>query len=115
MRRTTSTSAIFPKRLREARLRSGLSQEQLGIEAGIDEFSASARVNQYETGKHTPKLQTAHHLAEVLHVPTAFLYEGNDLLARLLIVAAPLPLKSMEALLEYAERMSQASASPETK
>jgi len=111
MRRTLSTSSIFPKRLREARLRSGLSQEQLGIEAGIDEFSASARVNQYETGKHAPKLQTAHRLARVLHVPTSFLYESNDLLARLLVAAAPLPQDSLEALLEYAERLSRTAAS----
>ena len=38
------------KRLKEARLRSGLSQEKLGVLAGIDEASASARMNQYERG-----------------------------------------------------------------
>lgn len=41
-----TSPSVFPKRLKQARLRSGLTQEQLGIQAGIDEFSASARVNQ---------------------------------------------------------------------
>lgn len=40
------------KRLKEARLAARLSQKSLGIAAGMDEFSASARMNQYETGKH---------------------------------------------------------------
>jgi len=35
----------LPKRLKEARLAAGLSQKQLGIAAGIDEFSASPRCN----------------------------------------------------------------------
>ena len=43
---------IIALRLKEARLRLGLSQEKLGVLAGIDEFSASARINQYERGKH---------------------------------------------------------------
>ncbi len=47
---------VLSKRLREARAAAGISQEQLGILAGIDEFSASARMNQYERGKHSPNL-----------------------------------------------------------
>jgi transcriptional regulator with XRE-family HTH domain len=42
------------KRRKDARIAAGLSLKSLGIAAGIDEFSASARMNQYETGKHTP-------------------------------------------------------------
>lgn len=49
----TKTS-ILARRLKEARLRSGLTQERLGVLAGIDEYSASARMNQYERGKHSP-------------------------------------------------------------
>ncbi|HAT2016930.1 TPA: helix-turn-helix domain-containing protein [Legionella pneumophila] len=70
----------LPKRLKEARLVAGLSQRQLGIAAGIDEFSASPRINQYETGKHTPDFTTLKQLAKVLSVPTAYFYaEENDL------------------------------------
>lgn len=46
--------SIISKRLKEARMAAGLSQKQLGIAAGIDEFVASPRMNQYETGKHCP-------------------------------------------------------------
>ena len=46
------------KRLKEARLEAGLSQKELGVKAGIDQFSASPRMNQYETGKHTPDFGT---------------------------------------------------------
>ena len=41
-----SNLAIFPIRLRSARKVKRLSQERLGILAGIDESSASARMNQ---------------------------------------------------------------------
>ena len=46
------TSNIFSIRLKMARKAKSLSQERLGILAGIDESSASARMNQYETGNY---------------------------------------------------------------
>ena len=60
------------KRLKEARKKAGISQKNLGIAAGIDEFSASARMNQYETGKHTPDFLTLSKIAKVLKTPVAF-------------------------------------------
>jgi len=69
------------RRLKQARLASGLSQKQLGILAGIDEFSASSRMNQYETGKHIPDFVTLKKIAQVLQVPTAYFYAEDDLLA----------------------------------
>lgn len=108
MRRDTPTpDAVFPRRLKQARLRSGLTQEQLGIHAGIDEFSASARVNQYEKGKHTPAIQMSQHLARALLVPTGFLYEEDDLLASLLAIAGRLSKEKKKALLATAEMLSQ--------
>ena len=78
-------------RLREARLRAGISQKKLGILAGIDEFSASARINQYERGKHTPEFHTAERLAKVLHVPTPYLYCSDDELAAWILAFTDLP------------------------
>ncbi|HAU1639536.1 TPA: helix-turn-helix transcriptional regulator [Legionella pneumophila] len=72
----------LPKRLKEARIAAGLSQKQLGIAAGIDEFSASPRINQYETGKHTPDFNTLKQLSKVLSVPTAYFYAEEDDLAQ---------------------------------
>ena len=51
--------------LKKARLEAKLSQKELGIAAGIDPFSASPRIKQYETGKHTPDFLTLKNLAEV--------------------------------------------------
>ncbi len=69
------------KRLKQARTSAGLSQKQLGIAAGIDEFSASARMNQYETGKHTPDYLTLKRIGKVLKYPVAFFYAEDDWLA----------------------------------
>src|ERR1700760_2273857 len=77
--------SIVAKRLKEARLRAGLSQKQLGIRAGIDEFSASARINQYERGKHMPDLQTLTHLAAVMRAPVPYFYCEDAELAELIL------------------------------
>lgn len=74
------------KRLREARLEKGVSQKGLGILAGIDEFTASARINQYERGKHVPDFQTAARLARVLAVPVTYLYADDDELAEIILL-----------------------------
>ena len=65
-------------RLKQARLAAGLSQKMLGIEAGIDAFVASTRINRYELGIHKPDLLTARKLAQVLKVPMAFFYADTD-------------------------------------
>lgn len=65
-------------RLKQARLAAGLTQKQLGTEAGIDEHVASTRINRYELGVHKPDLLTARKLAEVLKLPVAFLYTDTD-------------------------------------
>ncbi len=72
---------MLPHRLKEARLKAGLSQQKLGILAGIDEATASARMNQYERGIHTPDFALACRLAEVLKVPACYFYTVEDDLA----------------------------------
>ena len=72
-------------RLKEARLREGLSQKGLGIKAGIDEFSSSARINQYERDKHVPDYQTATRLAESLNIPVSYLFTEDDDLAEIVL------------------------------
>lgn len=87
------------KRLKAARQRAKLSQRQLGIAAGIDAFSASPRINQYERGKHTPDYRTAERLARVLGCPTAYLYTREEDLADLILLWARLPEKQKRQLL----------------
>lgn len=72
---------IFCKRLKEARLAAGLSQKNLGIAAGIDEFVASTRINRYEKGVHEVDIGTAQKLADVLDIPLAYFYAQDDQLA----------------------------------
>ena len=72
------------KRLKDARIAAGLSQKSLGIAADIDEFSASARMNQYETGKHTPDYSMLKRIAKVLKLPAAYFYAESDELALLI-------------------------------
>ena len=72
------------KRLREARSEAGLSQKMLGIKAGIDQFSASARMNQYETDTHVPDFGTVKRISKVLKLPTAYFYCEDDELAEVI-------------------------------
>src|SRR5690606_13874275 len=75
----------FAKRLKEARQQTGLSQEKLGVLAGIDEMSASARMNQYERGKHMPDISMVERLATVLQIPVGYFYIEEDDIANLLV------------------------------
>ncbi|MCF6188905.1 MAG: helix-turn-helix domain-containing protein [Cocleimonas sp.] len=72
------------RRLKSARIVKGISQKQLGILAGIDEFSASPRINQYERGKHVPDFATSKRLAKALSIPVTYLYADDDELADLI-------------------------------
>ncbi|GGW96674.1 hypothetical protein GCM10007391_33500 [Alteromonas halophila] len=52
----------------------------------MDKFVASARMNQYEKGVHTPDFRTVLSLSSVLKVPTAFLFCVEDDLAQKILV-----------------------------
>ncbi len=80
----------LPRRLKAARLAKGLSQKGLGIAAGMDEFSASPRMNHYERGRHAPDFATLRRLARVLEVPTAYFYAEEEWLAAWLMRLAQL-------------------------
>jgi transcriptional regulator with XRE-family HTH domain len=71
--------------LRQARERAGLSQKKLGILAGIDEFSASPRINQYERGKHVPDVYMVERLARVLRIPAIYMYCENEIMATIIL------------------------------
>lgn len=75
---------VYSRRLREAREARGISQRNLGINAGLDEFVASTRVNRYETGVHQPSLRTMQKLAKALDMPVAYFYAEDDNLAQVI-------------------------------
>ena len=74
----------LPKRLKAARLAAKLTQESLGIAAGLDEHVASARMSQYENAVHTPDYQFVRKLAKILKIPTAYFYCEEDDLAEII-------------------------------
>lgn len=74
---------MLAHRLKQARLRAGLSQEKLGKLAGIDPMSASARMNQYERGKHSPDYALMCRVADILQTPVSWFYTEDEELARL--------------------------------
>ena len=87
----------------------GVSQKKLGILAGIDEFSSSARVNQYEKGKHSPDFTMAKRLADILNVPTSYLYEADDDIAAMLILFYQLRTDARKKVLETAMSLQQSA------
>jgi transcriptional regulator with XRE-family HTH domain len=76
---------LWGRRLKEIRTDFGLSQKELGIAAGLDQFVASTRINRYELGVHKADFLIAQRLAEVLDIPAAYFYTEDDQLAELVI------------------------------
>ena len=95
------------KRLKEARLEAELSQMQLGVAIGIDQFVASPRMNQYETGKHVPDFNIVEKIANVLKLPAAFFYAADDELAELLRVYGRIGKNKRRQLLIFAKQLQK--------
>lgn len=74
----------LPHRLRQARKAKGISQKQLGIQLGMEPGTASARMNHYEKGKHTPDYTTLKAMADELGVPVAYFFCESESTAKLL-------------------------------
>ncbi len=76
---------IFGRRLKELRLATGISQKQLGIQAGIDQFVASTRINRYENAIHQADYSIAERIAEILKAPPSYFYTDDDILAEIIL------------------------------
>lgn len=100
---------VLAHRLKQARLRAGLSQEKLGKLAGIDPMSASARMNQYERGKHSPDYQLMCRVAEILNMPVSWFYTEDEELARLQEITFHLDANVRRPLLVQAESLFAAN------
>lgn len=91
----------FAYRLKIARQAKKLSQKQLGILAGVDESSASARMNQYERGKHLPDFLMMSKIAECLDLPVAYFFANNDELAEAIALFAKLNKENQAYMLSF--------------
>ncbi len=77
-------------RLKEARKKAKLSQKALGVRIGMDESSASPRMNQYEKGKHTPDISTLKAIADELGVPLSYFFCEDEVSAELAVTLSKL-------------------------
>jgi transcriptional regulator with XRE-family HTH domain len=100
MNKQKTNSPIFCLRLKQARLAAGLSQEALGVAAGLDDFTASARMNRYETGIRTPDHLTTANIAKALGIPLPFLYAETDEMAKHILNFDSPKLKSYDNLIK---------------
>ena len=107
MPRFSTPKTLFGRRLREARLRTGIPQDQLGVLIGIDELTSSARISRYENGTHEPPFATAAKLAQALGVPAAVLYCDDDELARLVLAYGGLTPPLRQQLLQQALTLAE--------
>lgn len=84
-----------------------LSQRRLGVLAGIHEGSASARLNQYETGKHHPDILITKKIGDALNVPMAYFYCEDDQLAELLRCYYQLSQQQRKSLWHFFDELKQ--------
>ncbi|RON63914.1 transcriptional regulator [Pseudomonas fluorescens] len=93
--------SVLGKRIKQARVFAGLSQEGLGLKAGLDEMSASTRMNRYELGKRVPSPEFVERLGSVLNVPAAYFYAVEEEEAELLVKFHRLSPAGRRLLIEY--------------
>jgi len=91
-----SPPSVLARRLRQARERSGLPQDKLGVLIGLDESCSSARISRYESGIHQPPLKIVSLLAERLNVPLAYLFCEDDVLAEIILKLSTLGKSDLE-------------------
>ena len=99
--------STLSKRIREARLLAGVSQERLGIQIGIDPASASARMNRYERGVRIPTPALVERIANELGLPAAYFYAVGDDEAKLLRWFSRLSAEEREGLMQKIDLGSQ--------
>ncbi|MEZ8825183.1 helix-turn-helix domain-containing protein [Vibrio amylolyticus] len=95
----------IPVRLKEARKKSKLSQKALGVCIGMDESSASPRMNQYEKGKHSPDIQTLKLIADKLGVPLSYFFCESEVEAELAVNFSQLPSSAQLKVLEITAQL----------
>jgi transcriptional regulator with XRE-family HTH domain len=104
----SNANEIWGRRLKEARIAAGLSQKQLGIQAGLDQFVASPRINRYELGVHKADYKIAQNLAMILDVPTGYFYTEEDNLAELMLTFHRISAKKKNEIIKFTRALGLA-------
>jgi transcriptional regulator with XRE-family HTH domain len=100
--RVTSKNTILSRRLRQARQLHGLPQDRLGVLAGLEESSSSARISRYESGIHEPPVSFVEAVAAALKISPAFFYCADDRLAEIIRLYSSLTEDKREGLRQRA-------------
>jgi transcriptional regulator with XRE-family HTH domain len=90
----------IPARLKAARKKANITQKNLGVKIGMEESSASGRMNHYEKGRHVPDIGTLSRMAEELNVPLNYFFCESDLSAELACLIDKLSDEEKQGLLE---------------
>ncbi|MGL6313199.1 helix-turn-helix domain-containing protein [Vibrio sp. WXL103] len=105
-----SFTSPIPERLKQARKKAKISQKALGERIGMDESSASPRMNQYEKGKHTPDIGTLKALADELGVPLSYFFCEDEVSAELVVNLNKLSSADKQKVLEITARLIDESS-----
>ncbi len=93
-----------PARLKAARKKANVTQKDLGVKIGMEESSASGRMNHYEKGRHMPDINTLRRMAKELDVPLNYFFCDSDLSAELACKIDKMTEEEKEELLELIGR-----------
>jgi len=100
----------IPIRLKEARKKAKLSQKALGERIGMDESSASPRMNQYEKGRHTPDISTLKKIADELGVPLSYFFCEDEVSAELAVNLNKLSQHDKQKILDMTAQLIEAAS-----
>ncbi|UQN43761.1 helix-turn-helix domain-containing protein [Agarivorans sp. B2Z047] len=78
----------------------GISQKALGVKLGMEPGTASARMNHYEKGKHTPDYTTLKRMADELGVPVAYFFCESEKSAQLVCLLETLSDAEKDVLID---------------
>ena len=95
----------IPIRLKQARVKSGITQKNLGILIGLDENSASGRMNHYEKGRHIPDLVTLKKISDELNVPLNYFFCEDEVSAELAIEVSKLQSEQKIELMKFIKEL----------
>lgn len=90
----------IPARLKAARKKAKITQKDLGVKIGMEQSSASGRMNHYEKGRHVPDIGTLTRMAEELDVPLNYFFCKDKVTAELACLIDKLSDEDKKGLLE---------------
>ncbi|QBN15566.1 XRE family transcriptional regulator [Vibrio vulnificus] len=94
-------------RLKKARKHAKITQKNLGIMIGMDESSASGRMNHYEKGRHTPDISTLRKMADALGVPLNYFFCEDEASAELATAISRLSEAKRNQVLKFVKSLEE--------